>query len=522
MPKVRKEYSYTELLEVINDGIRQQARRPNLYAYVPHDKQFIFHSSTAKTTLYVGGNRSGKTTGGAAETIYRLTGRHPYKPVPEPPVFGRVHSVDFKYGVGQIIIPEVVRWLPPSFLKNGSWEDSYDKNEQVLTLANKSKLEFKSYEQDLEKFAGTSRHFNWYDEEPPLHIYNESQARLIDTNGQAYLTMTPVEGMTWVYEGLYLPGTQGDPLIKVIEIDMSENPHLSKEARDDYLRTLDPDERAAREKGEFVAVGGRIFKSFAVHKHVRPFFLPPKDWQWFTSFDHGYNNPTAILWHAVSPTGQVVTFFEHYASEMVVKDHAARYHAINHDLARVPDFLIGDKAMAQRSGITGTSILQEYADNGVYIGTRNSDVASGLNRMIQYLKPNLELEGEPTWIITDNCTNLISEMRKYRWETYSSRKVQYEKNKQEVPHKKDDHAIDSTRYFFTMMPDLRPEVVSEPKPLDNILGAPKGVDPYQDKWDQMASIPRGGVAFREMPPSQPNDTVKWKETVGSDLYSLEY
>ena len=444
-------------------------------------------------------------------------------PLSPAPVFGRVHTVDFKYGVGQIILPEIQRWIPPSFLKNGSWEDSYDKNENILTLANKSKLEFKSYEQDLEKFAGTSRNFNWYDEEPPKHIYNESQARLIDTNGDSFITMTPVEGMTWVYEDIYLPGITGDPSVLVIEIEMSENPHLTAEAREEYLRTLDADERAAREKGEFIAVGGRVFKSFSVHTHVKPFYVPPKDWEWYTSFDHGYNNPTAILWHAVSPQGNIVTFFEHYASEVVVKDHAAAFHHIVSDLGRTPDYLIGDRAMAQRSGITGTSILQEYADNGVFIGTRKSDVLSGLNRMIGYLKPNPQLNNEPSWTITDNCVSLISEMRKYRWETYSSRKTQFEKNKHETPHKKDDHAIDSTRYFFTMMPDLRPEADPEPKPLANILGAGFGVDPSREKWDQNSKpVPRNGMAFKgDVPVQQPGQT-KWNEVVGTDLYALEY
>jgi len=32
----------------------------------------------------------------------------------------------------------------------------------------------------------------------------------------------------------------------------------------------------------------------------------------------------------------------------------------------------------------------------------------------------------------------------------------YEMNKQEVVHKKDDHAFDSARYFATTRPDLKP------------------------------------------------------------------
>jgi len=518
----RVNLTYDQILEQINDRLKEQAVRPNLYAYVPHDKQFAFHKSGAKVDLYIGGNRSGKTTGGAVETCYALMGRNPYKSTPPPPVYGRVHSVDFLYGVAKIIMPEIARWLPPSFLKNGSWEDSYDKELRTLTLANKSQLEFKSYEQDLEKFAGTSRDFNWYDEEPPKHIYNESQARLIDRNGRAFITMTPVEGMTWVYEDLYLPGLNGDPLVHVVEIEMSENPHLSKEARDAYLSTLDPDERAARSRGEFVAVGGRIFKGFNIHDNVRPFFIPPKDWYWYVSFDHGLNNPTAILWHAVSPNGKVVTFFEHYQSEWTVKQHAERYWEIVKELGKEPDILVGDPAMHQRSAITGTSIVQAYGEFGIYIGTKLSDVDSGLNRMVDYLRKTPKFGNESTWTITDNCANLITEMRKYRWKTYASRKSSFENNKLEQPHKKDDHAIDSCRYFFTMMPDLAPVVDNEPKLIQNVLGAPYGVDPTKDRWDQRSKVPTGGQAYKnDMPPSQEHEN-HWKEQVGTDLYALEY
>ena len=60
------------------------------------------------------------------------------------------------------------------------------------------------------------------------------------------------------------------------------------------------------------------------------------------------------------------------------------------------------------------------------------------------------------WVISRNCPNFIREMKKLRWGTYSSDKMAYEMNKQEVVHKKDDHAFDSARYFATTRPDLKP------------------------------------------------------------------
>ena len=487
----------SSLTEFVRDGLSQQVTRPNIYAYKPHQKQFMFHSSLAHVRLYIGGNRSGKTVGGAAETVYWLMKSHPYRrlPLPEGPVRGRAVAVDFNYGVDMIMIPEISRWLPPSALRNGSWEDSYDKEHRLLTLANKSFLEFRSYDQDLEKFAGTSRHFTWYDEEPPLSIYQESQARLVDTDGYAWLTMTPVEGMSWVFDQIYTPGIEGtDPDITVIEIEMTENPHLSPEAAERYLKTLSPEERRARQRGEFVAVGGRVFKQFNTTDHVIAARIPPKHWTWYISLDHGYNNPTAVLWHAVSPKNTAVTFAEHYASEMTVPEHAEIIKAKNYAFGKEPDFWVADPATNQRQGVSGTSIKQEYASRGLYFADGNNDVLSGVNRMAQYLRLDPQL-GYPRWLITENCPNLINEMKLLRWKTYSSKKQAYDNNRREEIHKKNDHAFDSSRYFFSFMPDLAPEELT---PADRrelmekhavTMGAGRSIPmPQVGSWEELAAI----------------------------------
>ena len=812
-----------DALEKLQEGIKAQISRPNIYAYKPHDKQFAFHKSTKHIVLYIGGNRSGKTVGGAVETVYRLTGRHPYKKVPDCPVRGRAVAVDFNYGVDMIMIPQLSQFMPPSYLINGSWEDSYDKEHRVLTLANKSFLEFRSYDQDLEKFAGTSRHFcvdeetevlstrgwlkyneitlndtiltinpdtlrnewnkvegvykgiesesiiqlksrnnfnvrvtpehrwlvynkktgkryfttteklkkseqlivkgssilqtheefsddfvelvgwfitegtfvnanqvsisqsktadsyyysrihkllqrldisfnvysnqfyikkesakilktlfpdkgltleflnklstrqlellldvcvmgdgsfidsgririvensahktaidgymalltllgyrvhitynssnsvqilgktknslrynyslvsvdsldinrvpykgfvwcpktknssfvarrngdvfttgnTWYDEEPPKHIYNECQARLIDTNGDAYLTMTPVEGMSWVFDDIYTPGKNGNNDIEIIEIEMSENPYISKESSRRYLASLDPEERKARERGEFVAMGGKVFKNFSKDIHIIPPVVPPKDWEWYVSLDHGYNNPTAMLWHAVSKDNRIITFAEHYKSEMTVPEHAQIFHLRNAGFERIPDFVVGDPAMSQRSGITGTSIFQEYADRGIYISPANNDVDSGINRMLQYLRGD-----KPRWQITENCVSLIGEMQKLRWATFNSRKLQYEKNRQEKIHKKDDHACDSARYLFSFMPDLTPSDIDPISLTDNnILNAPRAFR----SWDEIIAPANSGAVTVSI--NKPLEGItNWQTTLAAELYENE-
>jgi phage terminase large subunit-like protein len=451
----------SDALRLLGEKLKASAGRPNVLGYKPHIKQLTFHQSDARTRLYIGGNRSGKTTGGVIEDIWWLKGDHPYRPdvneiARNGGTRGRVIAVDFIQGVDKIILPEFARWIPPSYLTKGSWADSYDQTRRVLTLANGSFVEFMSYDQDLDKFAGTSRHFVHYDEEPPESIYTENLARLIDTGGSSWFTMTPVEGMTWIYDTIYEPGLRGENGIEVIEVDMTENPHLNISEIDFFISGLSEDEKNARLHGKFVQIGGNIYKHFDPKMggtHVlKTSTVPDKNWLWAVSLDHGFNNPTAILWHAVSPDGRVVTFKEHYADQLTVDQHAKRIHQINNELGRQPDFYIGDPSIRNTDPITGTSIQTEYIKYGIAFMLANNDVKAGINRVSRYLMP--DSSGKANWNVTPNCVNLIKEMQRYRWKTYSSKKVQHANNAIDAPHKKDDHACDSLRYFMMSQPDL--------------------------------------------------------------------
>lgn len=475
MPRLRANPQYESnamAFRQLAEGLKKHAIRPNLYGYKPHAKQEEFHQSQSKKRLYIGGNRSGKTTGGIIEDIWWCTGRHPYREIPEGGVRGRVISVDFINGIEKIILPEIKRWVPPSDLLGGSWSTAYDKLLRTLTFENGSFIEFMSYDQDLDKFAGTSRHFIHFDEEPPQDIFVECLARLVDTGGSYWITMTPVEGMTWIYDVLYEKGIAGEDGIKVVVVSMTDNPYLGQLEIEDFLSGLDDDERKAREHGEFVQLGGLVYKHFKVETHVIEQMVPPRDWIWVASLDHGYNNPTAWLWHAVSPDGRVITFYEHYESGMTVDEHAKRVHAINEELKRAPDYYIGDPSIRNTDPITGTSIHEEYIKYGVPITLGNNDVQAGINRVSRYLRP--DATGRPNLVITDNCRNLIRELTRYRWATYANKRLNAKHNAQEKAHKKDDHAADSLRYFIMSRPDLAGDYSNREtnNTLSNPLGAP--------------------------------------------------
>jgi len=502
-PKV---VSTDDMLTQVITGLRTAAVRPNVLGYVPHKKQGLFHGSGTKGRLYIGGNRSGKTTAGVVEGIWRLTGKHPTaKPpfiaTPERPIRGRVVGVDYPNGIEKILLPEYARWTPASELYGGNWEKAYNKKLKVLTYKNGSTVEFMSYDQDVDKFAGTSRDFIHFDEEPPEPIYDECIARLIDTGGPWWMTMTPVEGMTWIYDRIYIPGTEGavakgqkESHITVIEAHMAENPHLNKNEVQLYLSGLTPDERKARGEGKFVQMGGLVFKTFNPQVHVKyegdAGYIPISEfkkpgWRIFCSLDSGFNNPTCVLWHAVNANNEVITFAEHYQREWTVQQHADKIHGMNAAHGFKPDIYVCDPACGQRKETTGTSVQQEYQIQGLPFTLGNNDVASGISRMNQYLR---EVNGRPPkWIIYGNCMYLIKELARLRWKSYASKKVANQHNKMDAIHKKDDHAPDSARYFFTMMPDLGPSPESlkaDDSWKGQFAGSPKGQPIDQPRYDE--------------------------------------
>lgn len=461
MPRKKTSVSLSQLF---TERLSLASQNPSIHAYEPHEKQLAFHSSTKKERLYVGGNRSGKSVGGCVEDIYRLRGEHPYQAVRAAPVAGRIVGVDFDNGIEKILKPIIQRWIPPSLLINGSWEDSFNKGLRMLTCANGSTLEFMSYVQEVDKFAGTSRDFVHLDEEPPRLVYEECKARTLDVSGVVYLTMTPLEGMDWSYDQLYIPGKNNHPRIDVIEVDIADNPHVPQEEVAEFYENMDEDTRRIRQHGQYIHIGGAVFKKFGDHNVISYDEFDLKNylaagWKLYASMDHGFNNPAAWLWHVVAPEPQyqVITFYEHYKREWTIKQHAAYIKEIERELGFQPEFRIGDPAIAQRNGETGNSVKTAYALEGIYIAEGNNDVKSSIDRIISYLSP----PQAPHWLITDNCVNLMNELRRARWKRHMSAKVRDRKNAFEEIENKDDHAIDAARYFFNFMPDLPHKIITK-------------------------------------------------------------
>lgn len=478
--------SASELSLRVIEGLRTAARRPNINGYQPHTKQELFHRSLARGKQFIGGNRSGKTVGGGTEAVFRATGRHPYRKVKPPPTYGRVCAVDFVQGVEKIVKPEIARWLPPSELLGGSWEDAYDKTLRTLYLANGSFIEFMSYDQDILKFAGTSRDWNWFDEEPPEGIFDECMMRLVDTGGDWWMTMTPVEGMTWTYDRIYERSNPNhedyDPDLFVIEVESDENPHLNSGELDVLLSGMDEEEKSARRKGRYIQRGGLIYPGFDEKIHVvQPIIardLPLNKWMHFEMMDHGVRNATAWHWMAVDLEGRKLVYDEYHQTERSVAFNAERIKEKRKELGIIPSYTVGDPSIRNVDPITLTSVHLAYIEAGIPIILGNNDFNAGSN-LVRTGLGNID-GSNPTLFFTANNPHLIWEIKRYRFKLWANKKMDREKNPQEEPNKKDDHHMDAIRYGIASRP-LK-EDFSIPEDFSRPAGI-GSVSPYRDRVD---------------------------------------
>lgn len=461
-----------DLFGIVLDELESSVTKPNILSYVPYPEQERFHLSEKVGKYVAGGNRGGKTDSVVVDAILHATNTNPYRPRPESWGRGAIQIrfvvVDVAKGIEQIILPKLKRWVTNSMLIDGQWTKSWDSKNYIFTFSNGSTIDFLTHGMDLDKHGGVPRHIIYFDEEPPQDIFNENMMRLMDYDGWWVIAATPVQGMGWTYDLLWEPaenaaleGTLADhpELPDIFTLSAEQNPYLKAEKRDRFMIGMDAEEREVRESGKFVARSGLVFPNFSPATHVVEPFIPPKNWEWYSSADFGFNNPTAWYWHAVSPQGDIVTFAEHYRSGMTVKEHATIVRLRESAWQRSPDLRVGDPAGNQHYGTTGTSYIMEYGNYDINISTYGipREVMIGIEKMQQYFrlqKENRWGANRPKWVITSNCVNLIRELKKLRWATYSSERAAYQLNKQETVHKKDDHGFDSVRYFATVMPDL--------------------------------------------------------------------
>ena len=415
---------------------------------VVHQKQMQFHKCQKRNRWVFGGNRSGKTQCGAVETIWLARGIHPFrknKPSVSCWVVSLSQQVQRDVAQEKILYYLNPDWIVDVIMLSGRKSSPASGIIDYILIKNVlgglSKIGFKSCDQGREKFQGTSLDFVWFDEEPPFDIYKECQMRVLDKMGEIFGTMTPLKGLSWVYDQIYL-NSQNDPEIEVFEMEWADNPFLDKNEIEKMSRVLSKEELESRRYGKFVGFGGLVYKEFDPNINVVEPFDVPHEWYDKISIDPGLHNPLSAHWYAVDFDGNVYVIAEHYASNQTIETHAQKIKQICKDLGWEQKngyyHALIDPAANQRTLSSVRNVSELFYDYGILVNTRvNKDVFSGISRVKSYLKNSL---GEAKLFIFSNCVNMIREIKGYFWGNDDS------------PIKRDDHAMDELRYYIMSRP----------------------------------------------------------------------
>jgi phage terminase large subunit-like protein len=320
LPKREREQARSLLEEY------ERALKANpLEGYVPHTKQEIFHYSRAPAKCFYGGNRSGKTTAGILDDLIQTVDDSvvpdhlkPYK-WGRPPFYCRIVTPDFTSTMEGVVFQKLRDWTPRGQLIGDSWDRAYEKQHRRLNFKNGSWFDFMTFEQDLDKFGGVALHRVHYDEEPPKLIRQECQFRLLDFAGDELFTMTPLKGMSWMFEEFYDPWERGVlEDASVVLVDMDDNPYLDERTKQRVLAGLSREERAARKSGRFVHFAGMVYPEFNRATHVTPSAAVPENATVVGAIDPGTRHMAAVVWAYLGTNDDLVIFEELGLPEMTV------------------------------------------------------------------------------------------------------------------------------------------------------------------------------------------------------------
>ena len=423
-----------------------------------HKKQLAFHKCKKKNRWVFGGNRSGKTECGAVECIYIARGIHPYKKNKKD-TFGWVVSLSQQVQ-RDVAQSKILRYLNPSWIVdvtmlNGKKDSlEYGVIDQIRirnVFGGISVIGFKTCDQGREKFQGSSLDYVWFDEEPPKEIYDECRMRVLDKCGEIFGTMTPLKGLTYIYDEIYLNCFNSKDVWYEF-MEWNDNPFLSKKEVKKLTETLSQDQLESRRYGRFKSGTGLVYPEFDENVHVIEPFSIPKEWQDNISIDPGLNNPLSAHWYAVDYDGNVYVVAEHFEAGKDVVYHSQKIKEICKNIGwktsrngRIEALI--DSAANQRTLASTKSVSELFYEQGILVNANvNKDLFSGIQRVKQYLNLNKK---SPRLFVFKNCVNLIRELKSYFW------------GSGDTPRKVDDHSLDELRYYLMTKPNLEKPIIEK-------------------------------------------------------------
>lgn len=427
---------------------------------VSPQRDFLAGAATHHVRVYRGGNRSGKSTVGHVDSLLRALGWHPFSRIARPQI-------------GWILVPSweqvsLVNWpsmrslIPISQVKSFSWmRKSAPEIPQAIIFKGGGEIHFRSGDAGREKMQGAKIDFAMIDEELDGSLVEEVRARLLDTGGDLFCTLTPLARKAWVRELEREPDTL---VVRANMRDAAKAGIINSAAVERYLSTLSERQRQVREKGDLVALEGLVYPEFSRDVHVlrprgdrlingngqavAPWPLPAT-WPRYGAVDFGYANPFACVVAARSPWHDaLIVYVTLYRAGVRISRWGEILRAVLPPLVTplAADHDAGERAELDAAGVPSYPATKDVV-NGLEEVERRLHVGPSGRPGIYFVvyEDSGEAPSHPEAGRYD-AERLVWELEQYR---YPDRRDG--KPLKDQPVKVDDHAADGCRYLCMLV-----------------------------------------------------------------------
>lgn len=453
--------------EEATSELSRRRRTDGMSFYIPNAPQHHAHQSNARTILYIGGNRAGKTTFGAMELCYHLTRRYPDWFSPKrrftSPIKAVVVATEYPI-IERVIEPKLMAYLPHDDIKRVRRTPQGFISR--LVCVDGSTVDFLSGEMDDLAFESADWDVYWGDEPQKKSKFYAIQRGLVDRQGLTLLTFTPLSE-PWIKEELVDPAD--GVRLACFQVDIRDNlqdieghPILKEEAIAEFEAKLPEDVRATRLHGKFFHLRGLVYPEFDLRIHgweetetLRYTYpdpvvavLDPHDrlphhlvWAWVNRQDHLFIDRELVF------TGTLKELAKRILLEEAKAGYRMRRRLIDPNFGRSP---------AQVGG--GRSVIQELLTKPfpVTFGEANDDKEAGRMRVKHLLHYD---RAQP--LSVTNCPQVYFHRARTPVTTRSVRDHQFDewrgatkdlKDPKETEKQKDTHGADCVRYLALSYP----------------------------------------------------------------------
>jgi hypothetical protein len=454
---------------------KEQQRKNGIAFYRPHPKQQLFHGCGFRYRLARVGNRFGKSLMGSAEDVAWLLGERPWIPVglaertvgiPQRPVKGVLICSDWDKST-EIFTNQhgdaaargkLFQLLPEAKIENVT--KNHSGNTCKISVKGKYGVSIlyietvASYKANTMSVESSDWDFIHVDEPLPEGMWKAMARGLVDRGGSAWFVCTMLNE-PWIND-FFLPSMReeldGDIPFEsgqkwVLTGSMYDNPFLDPSNIKEYEGSLTEDEIQCRVYGIPMSMSGTIYREFNMNRHV--FHHAPHGWKGKNDPPFEYSiryaidphprTPTAVLFAATAPSGEVF-FYDELFLGGTIDEISVQIKLKLHN--RNVIWGICDPLAFIESPIDGRSMADVFIEHGLNIEKAPKDPSNGILQVKEALKTKDFL------FFSSDCRRTLWEFDHYIWD---------EKNP-DKPRPKDNHAMECLyRMVLTGLEYIEPE-----------------------------------------------------------------